>query len=92
MKILFLTPYLPYPLNNGGLIRVFHLLTNIARRHQVTLLCMEPDNDQQREGLEIIRSKGIDVQLVPVAANQKKENKRYYQLLSLFSSKTYQYQ
>lgn len=91
MNILFLTPYLPYPLNNGGLIRVFHLLTNIARRHQVTLVCMEPDNDPQRQGIEIIRSKGIDVQLVPVAANQKKENKRFFQLLSLFSSKTYQY-
>ncbi len=91
MNILFLTPYLPYPLNNGGLIRVFHLLTNIAKKHQVTLLCMEPDNDKQREGIDILRSKGIDVNLIPVAANQKKEKKRLYQLKSLFSNKTYQY-
>ena len=91
MNILFLTPYLPYPLNNGGLIRVFHLLTNIARQHQVTLLCMEPDNSDQRDGIKLIQSKGIEVLLVPVARNQKKENKRLYQLLSLFSGNTYQY-
>jgi sugar transferase (PEP-CTERM/EpsH1 system associated) len=91
MNILFLTPYLPYPLNNGGLIRVYHLLTNIATRHQVTLLCMEPDNEKQREGIALIKAKGIQVILIPVAASQKKENKRLYQLLSLFSNKTYQY-
>lgn len=91
MNILFLTPYLPYPLDNGGLIRVFHLLTNVAKRHDVTLLCMEPDNDKQREGVEVIQSKNIDIQLIPVARNQKKENKRLYQLLSLFSKNTYQY-
>ncbi len=91
MKILFLTPYLPYPLNNGGLIRVFHLLINIAARHEVTLLCMEPDNDMQAAGIEVIKSHGIHIQTVPVSANQKKSSKRYYQLLSLFSKRTYQY-
>lgn len=91
MNILFLTPYLPYPLNNGGLIRVFHLLTNIAKRHQVTLLCMEPDNDTQREGIKIIQGLGINTKLIQVAANQKKANKRLYQLISLFTKKPYQY-
>ena len=91
MKILFLTPYLPYPLNNGGLIRVHHLVVNIARRHSVTMLCMEPDNDEQRKGIDLLHGKGVEIQTVPVAANQKKKFKRAYQLLSLFSSKPYQY-
>ena len=80
MKILFLTPYVPYPLNNGGLIRVYHLLINLAREHTVTTVCMEPDNEAQAKGIEIIRQHGVDIQTVPVANNQKKEFKRLYQL------------
>jgi len=91
MNILFLTPYLPYPLNNGGLIRVHHLLINIARRHTVTLLCMEPDNSEQTAGIEIIRKYGINIELVPVSFGQKKKYKRILQLQSLFSKKPYEY-
>lgn len=91
MKILFLTPYLPYPLNNGGLIRVYHLLINFASRYEVTMLCMEPLDDDQEAGIEIIKSHGVEIQTIPVARSQKKEHKRYYQLRSLFSNKTYQY-
>ena len=91
MKILFLTPYVPYPLNNGGLIRVFHLMTNLARNHEVTTICMEPDNEDQASGIEVIKNCGINLLTVPVARNQKKEYKRIYQLLSLASAKPYQY-
>jgi len=91
MKVLITTPYLPYPLNNGGLIRVHHLVVNIAQRHDVTLLCMEPDNTEQADGIDVLKSKNVSVETVPVARNQKKSNKRFYQFLSLFSNKTYQY-
>lgn len=37
MKILMLTPYLPYPLTSGGQIRSYNLLKNLASRHQITL-------------------------------------------------------
>jgi len=91
MKILFLTPYVPYPLNNGGLIRVHHILLNLGKKHAVTAICMEPDNDAQAEGIEVIKKQGINIETVPVANNQKQELKRIYQLLSLVSSKPYQY-
>lgn len=91
MRILFLTPYLPYPLNNGGLIRVHHLLVNLGEKHDVTAICMEPDNDAQAKGISVIEGHGVTVKTVPVANNQKKELKRLYQLLSLVSSKPYQY-
>jgi len=91
MNILIITPYLPYPLNNGGLIRVHHLVINIARLHNVTLLCMEPDHEEQASGISVLESHGVTVELVPVAANQRKSNKRYFQFLSLFNNKTYQY-
>ncbi len=91
MNVLITTPYLPYPLNNGGLIRVHHLVINIAQVHSVTLVCMEPDNELQAAGIDVLESKGVTVELVPVAKNQLKSNKRIYQLLSLFTNRTYQY-
>jgi len=38
MKILMLTPYLPYPLLSGGQIRTYNLLKNLAPKHEITLL------------------------------------------------------
>ncbi len=37
MKILMITPYLPYPLVSGGQIRTYNLLKNLAPNHQITL-------------------------------------------------------
>lgn len=37
MKILMLTPYLPYPLWSGGQIRTFNLLKNLSKKHEITL-------------------------------------------------------
>jgi glycosyltransferase involved in cell wall biosynthesis len=35
VKIAFVTPYLPYPLDAGGKIRSFHLLQGLGRAHEV---------------------------------------------------------
>lgn len=37
MKILMLTPYLPFPLSSGGQIRTYNLLKNLSQKHQITL-------------------------------------------------------
>ena len=41
MKILFLSPTVPYPLTDGGRIRVFNLLKQIAQTNEVSLLALE---------------------------------------------------
>ena len=41
MNILFLSPTVPYPLTDGGRIRVYNLLKQIAQDHEVTLLALE---------------------------------------------------
>lgn len=48
MKILMLTPYLPYPLLSGGQIRTYNLLKQLAKSHQVTLFSLIKD-DSERE-------------------------------------------
>ncbi|MEK7513386.1 MAG: glycosyltransferase family 4 protein [Patescibacteria group bacterium] len=37
MKILMLTPYLPFPLYSGGQIRSYNLIKNLSRKHKITL-------------------------------------------------------
>jgi glycosyltransferase involved in cell wall biosynthesis len=38
MKILMITPYLPYPIVSGGQIRTYNLLKNLAPKHDITLM------------------------------------------------------
>lgn len=40
MKILMLTPYLPYPLVSGGQIRTYNLLKALSKKHQITLYAL----------------------------------------------------
>ena len=42
MRILYLSPWFPYPLDTGSRIRVYHQLQALARRHKVTLLTLDP--------------------------------------------------
>lgn len=40
MKIVMLTPYLPYPLLSGGQIRTYNLLKQLATKHEITLFAL----------------------------------------------------
>ena len=51
MKILMLTPYLPYPLLSGGQIRTYNLLKNLSKKHQITLFSLIKD-DAERQYLK----------------------------------------
>src|SRR4030067_2508019 len=37
MKVLMLTPYLPYPLMSGGQTRSYNLIKNLSQKHEITL-------------------------------------------------------
>ncbi len=37
MKILMVTPYLPYPLHSGGQTRSYNLIKRLSKKHQITL-------------------------------------------------------
>lgn len=39
MNILVISSYLPYPLTSGGHIRLYNLLKNLAKNHQIILVC-----------------------------------------------------
>jgi len=48
MKILMLTPYLPYPLLSGGQIRTYNLLKKLASRHEVTLFALIKEESERQ--------------------------------------------
>ncbi len=84
MKILFLTPYIPYPPSFGGSVRIYHLARSLSRRHEVSILSYSEDGGLgDPSGLETFCRKVI---LVP----RKVGEKRMRQLASLTSCRSFQ--
>lgn len=48
MKILMLTPYLPYPPASGGQIRSLYLLKYLSENHDITLICLYKNEKEKR--------------------------------------------
>jgi len=46
MKIIFLSPWFPYPPVNGSKIRIFNLIKSLASRHSVELISFVRDGEQ----------------------------------------------
>ncbi len=47
MRVLMLTPYLPYPLLSGGQIRTYNLLKQLAKQHEVTLFALIKNDSEK---------------------------------------------
>lgn len=48
MKILMLTPYLPYPPSSGGQVRSYNLIKNLCKDHEITLFSLIK-NEEERQ-------------------------------------------
>lgn len=48
MKVLMLTPYLPYPPSSGGQVRSYNLIKNLAQHHQITLFSLIKYNEEKK--------------------------------------------
>jgi glycosyltransferase involved in cell wall biosynthesis len=48
MKILMLTPYLPFPDSSGGQIRSYNLIKNLSRKHEITLFSLIKEDSEKR--------------------------------------------
>lgn len=47
MKVLMLTPYLPFPLVSGGQIRTYNLLKQLSKTHDITLFSLIKDEKEK---------------------------------------------
>ena len=66
IRVLFLSPTVPFPLTDGGRIRVFNLLKQIATKNDVTLLALETQ-PTDTDGVAELQQLGVQVHLVPNA-------------------------
>jgi len=48
MKILMVTPYVPYPPSSGGQIRTFNLLKYLSKKNQITLVCLYKNEKEKK--------------------------------------------
>ncbi len=63
MKILMLTPYLPYPLLTGGQTRSYNLIKRLSQlNHEITLFCLVKD-DSEREYVPELQKFCTEVQV-----------------------------
>jgi len=53
MKVLMLTPYLPYPLVSGGQIRTYNLLKHLSKQHDITLFALIKDEGERKHLSEL---------------------------------------
>ena len=67
MRLLFLSITVPVPATDGGRLRVLNLLKQIAQRNRVAFLALETQSTDG-EGIEYLRSLGIEAHLVPHAS------------------------
>ena len=48
MKILILTPYLPFPPSSGGQIRSYNLIKQLSKKHEITLFCYIRSQEEEK--------------------------------------------
>ena len=76
MKILFLSPWFPFPPDNGSKIRVYNLLRFLSRQHSLTLIAFCP-HAADLSGLDFC-SKVIVVNKDPFVKSQLMEAMRFF--------------
>jgi glycosyltransferase involved in cell wall biosynthesis len=69
MRILFLSPWFPYPPSNGSKIRIFNTLKLLAKCHEVSLLTFADANELADHGaVEVLRGYCSTVRALPKRA------------------------
>lgn len=65
LRVAALDEELPFPATSGKRIRTFNLLSRLAERHRVTLLChRNPDRDEAAAAEKAFRQLGIETVIV----------------------------
>jgi glycosyltransferase involved in cell wall biosynthesis len=63
MKLLVVSSWFPYPPDNGSKLRAFHLLSQLAHHHDITLLSFAESGEEEGQG--VLKDFCRDVRTVP---------------------------
>jgi polysaccharide biosynthesis protein PslH len=53
MKILMVSSYLPYPLHSGGHVRLYNLIKELPKNHEITLICEKRPIQTEKDVIEV---------------------------------------
>lgn len=89
MRVVWLSPFPPYPADFGGALRTYNLLKQAIRAgHEIHLICWGcGDGPRDQESVRVLSDLCASVQLVDKPAGQK----RWQQLRALSSRRSFQY-
>ncbi len=82
MKVLFLSSWFPYPPDNGSRIRIFNLIKQLSKEHDITLLSFFRDGEVTEDRLKAMQRYCSTVQVVPLAPFRPSS---FRSILGLFS-------
>jgi sugar transferase (PEP-CTERM/EpsH1 system associated) len=84
VKVLFLSSWFPYPPDNGSRIRVFNLVKQLSKEHDITLLSFSRDGKVTEDRLKTMQRYCSTVQAIPLAPFRPGS---FLSILGLFSSR-----
>jgi glycosyltransferase involved in cell wall biosynthesis len=84
MQVLFLSSWFPYPLDNGSRIRIFNLIKQLSKAHDITLLSFSRDGEVTEDRLRAMQHYCSTVQAIPLAPFRPSS---FRSILALFSSR-----
>jgi O-antigen biosynthesis protein len=73
LKILFVCPYIPYPASHGGAVRMYNLLKQLARQHEIFLLSFV-ENEQELAGIGHLEEFCREVKLILREESWRRDN------------------
>jgi len=84
MKVLFLSSWFPYPPDNGSRIRIFNLIKQLSKEHDITLLSFSRDGEVTEDRLQAMQHYCSTVRAIPLAPFRSSS---FRSILGLFSSR-----
>jgi glycosyltransferase involved in cell wall biosynthesis len=84
MRVLFLSGWYPFPPDNGSRIRIFNLIKQLSKEHDITLLSFSRDGQVIEDRLKVMRQYCSTVRAVPLAPFKPGS---FRSILGLFSSR-----
>jgi len=89
LRLLFLTPSVPYPPIGGFQIRVYQLIQHLSQYHRISLLTYRDNEGQDQQAIAAMKNIGVEVHAVP-RSFPTHFRKRLDQIHSLMSFSSYQ--
>ncbi len=60
MKVLLISPYIPYPPITGGKVRVYNFLKKLSKKHEIVLICLLKNTDEFKD-VKVLEKQGFKI-------------------------------